>query len=239
MNKKLIKASVAGAAALALAAGGTTFASWSDYGNINDNEAGAGILKLNLTDGDGSAASSLAFGDLAPGMGNNRAVWVASSDGNSVPKADLFLTISNVRNYENGCSSKTEKDDDTNCASAADSGELSRVLNMRVQSYKAKDALTCQGYVDATDPGPVLHSTVIKNQVGSLADPASLNTQFLISDAANPLEAGDGVCVVFFSFWPGQQDPTHSYDAATLPSDNAAQGDSVEFDTRYDLVQHF
>ena len=32
MNKKLVRGSLAGVAAIALAAGGTTFAAWSDFG---------------------------------------------------------------------------------------------------------------------------------------------------------------------------------------------------------------
>ena len=48
MNKKIVRGGLAGVAVLALAAGGSTFASWSDYDQINGNETEAGHLKLDL-----------------------------------------------------------------------------------------------------------------------------------------------------------------------------------------------
>ena len=73
MNKKLIKASVAGAAALALAAGGTTFASWSDFGSISDN-LGGGIMISQACPNAGSGSTALDFDNLAPGMNSFRTI---------------------------------------------------------------------------------------------------------------------------------------------------------------------
>ena len=56
MNSKLIKGSLAGVAALALAAGGTTMAAWSDFG-VESTSAGAGILKLNVSTRDGAGST--------------------------------------------------------------------------------------------------------------------------------------------------------------------------------------
>ena len=42
MNSKLVKGSLAGVACLALAAGGSTFAAFSDFGTIADNSVQAG-----------------------------------------------------------------------------------------------------------------------------------------------------------------------------------------------------
>ena len=47
MNSKLIKGSLAGVAVVALAAGSTTFAAWSDFVG-HWSGAGAGMLKLNV-----------------------------------------------------------------------------------------------------------------------------------------------------------------------------------------------
>ena len=243
MNSKLIKASVAGAAVVALAAGGSTFAAYSDFGNINGNSVGAGILKLDLTSGSGGTAAPLAFGDLAPGMSAYKAVYVASSNGASVPAADLFLTLQNVKNWENGSSSASEaaidpdsvtadrNSTDTTTASNDDGtkGDLAKVLDMRIETYAAPSSDVCAGYVGSPpgDAGPILVSSVIPNVMGNMANPANLNTPFKLNVA--PLTHGQGVCVLFFTYWP----TTH---VGGTP-DNAAQGDSISFDSKFDLVQ--
>jgi predicted ribosomally synthesized peptide with SipW-like signal peptide len=253
MNRKLILGAVAGVAAIGLAVGGTTYAAYSDFGDVNGNSIGAGILKLDLTSGTGGAATAFSFGNLAPdNLNSNRAVYIASSDGSSVPPADLYVTLQNVKNYDNGCSSASEAQDDPGCLTAdktsadpakqaADDGtqgELARVLNVRVESFASTSAAQCAGYSGGAGTGAVINSAVVDNEVGALADPANLNHQVLISDPAHPLTAGQGVCLVFFTYWPKTQDPAHSYDGATLPTDNAAQGDSLTFDAHFDLTQH-
>jgi alternate signal-mediated exported protein len=221
MNKKILKGALAGTAVVALAAGGGTWASWSDFGNINGNSVGAGILKLDLSKGNGSATAPLSFGKLSPGGQSQQAIFVASSNGDSVPNADLYLTLSNLQDQENGCSTNaSEQAVDPTCADAGDPGELSKVLDMRVVSYAAPDALTCKGWVGGSgDPGPVINNVVIPN-----------GTRVLISDPAHPLQPGQGVCLTFTSWWP----TTH----VGGTDDNAAQGDSMTFDSRFDLVQH-
>ena len=241
MNSKLVKASLAGAAAIALAAGGGTFAAFSDFGSVTGNSVGAGILKLDLSDGNGTAVQNLAFGNLAPNMGSDRATYIASSDGSSVPPADLYVTLSHLTNSDNGCASLSESTADPTCGNVGDTGELSRVLNVRVESYlpPTTPGQTCESVANAGIPAAsVINASVIQNEIGSLSDPANMNTQFLISDPLHPLTAGHGVCVAFFTYWPKNQDPAHSFDSATLPTDNAAQGDSLAFDVKYDLVQH-
>ena len=52
-----------------------------------------------------------------------------------------------------------------------------------------------------------------------------------ISDPLNPVEPGQGICVVFTSYWPG--------DHVGGTPDNAAQGDSLTFNAKFDLEQHF
>jgi predicted ribosomally synthesized peptide with SipW-like signal peptide len=233
MNKKILKGALAGTAVVALAAGGGTWASFSDFGNINGNEVGAGILKLNLSNANGSATTPLSFGDLYPGGQSQRAVFVASSDGQSVPDADLYMTIEHVTDNADSCSTNaSEQAADSTCNAVGDLGELSRVLNMRVQSYAAPDALTCKGYVGVGgDSGPLINNAVIPSARGNLRMPP-VGNQVLISSPTTPLQPGDGICVVFTSYW-GASD-----DAAPAVPDNAAQGDSLTFDTRFDLEQH-
>ena len=85
MNSKLIKASLAGVAAIAVAAGGNTFATFSDQAVVEDNTSGAGILRLNLDD-----PTTLKFSDirLAPHDGSEgpynyyeHEFFLASNDG--------------------------------------------------------------------------------------------------------------------------------------------------------------
>ena len=117
MNSKLIKASVAGAAALALAAGGSTFAAWSDFDVVTGNETEAGYLKLDLNQPSG-AINNVGPSAMAPGEWHSIDFMVASSDYDGVTKADLTMTLQNLQDLENGCgttSSEQAVDDcDTN-----------------------------------------------------------------------------------------------------------------------------
>ena len=121
MNKALGKAALAGAAAIALAAGGGTYAAWSDFGNINGNSVGAGMLKLDLNGQTGNTpVAAINWGKLAPGMVNVRTVWLASNDGDSVPDAHLSATFSNLNDHENGCETNSEAAVDSDCGASPD-----------------------------------------------------------------------------------------------------------------------
>jgi predicted ribosomally synthesized peptide with SipW-like signal peptide len=254
MNRKLILGAVAGVAAIGLAVGGTTYAAYSDFGNVNSNSVAAGILKLQLSGDNGSAIQSVNWGSLAPGQdGVRRAIFVASSAGDSVPTANLSLTIQNLKDHENGCDTLseylaehpaahltgTEHPSTLNCGNTGannNAGELSHALDMRINSFPADDAATCAGALDGSHPwGWGLpaggKSDVLGNAAGNLdtanasGTPVQLNT--------SPIAAGHGICVVLGS-WFGD---SGSSNAATNALDNAAQGDSLSFDMRLDLVQ--
>lgn len=242
MNKKILKGALAGTAVVALAAGGGTWASFSDFGNINGNSVGAGILKLNLNANGGGQVAPLNFGNLAPGQyGSKQAIFLASSDGQSVPTADLYMTIENLKDVDHGCSSNSEAQAEGGaCNNPSDPGELSKVLDMLMHSYAAPDAAACAGYLESTpggpgDPGPALNSSILPSRIGNLHDPAAVG-KIKIS-GATPLNPGDGVCVVINSYWP--RDKTGGISVNPLPVDNAAQGDSFTMDLRFDLEQHF
>ena len=83
MNSKLVKASLAGVAALAVTAGGTTCAAGSDFATAGDS-AGAGYLKLNLADRQGAAPTIAPF-SLAPGQNKTQEFYLASADSGNTP----------------------------------------------------------------------------------------------------------------------------------------------------------
>lgn len=234
MKNKLFKASLAGVAVVALAAGGGTFAAWSDFGEINDNTVGAGFLKLNLNDQTGSSGPvALDWGNLAPGNANSeRRVWIASNDGDSVPNGHLYVTFSGLDNQENGCSSNSESVLDPTCeGDAANSGELSRQINFQSSVYPdAQDANAC-----ATWPGQGGYASFWASNQGNLTAVASgAGTKYqvkTVSGSPMVLQPGDGVCIGISSWWP------LTSNQVSEDSDNKAQGDSLSFDIRFDLVQ--
>lgn len=235
MNKKLVKAALAGVAAIGLIGGGSTLAAWSDFGNIKDNSIGAGFLKLNLNGQTGStAAAPISWGKLAPGMSGQRMIWIASNDGQSVPKGNLSITVSNLQNQENSCSSNSEVVADPGCANAGDQGELSHILNVQSSYYpEIKDANAC-----ATYPGQGGYNAFWASNQGDL-DTAVGKTYPLKEPTGNAnlvLSPGEGVCVGLSAYWP--QNPSNQVSGANA-DDNVAQGDSLSFDIRFDLTQAF
>ena len=116
MNKKLVRGSLAGVAALALAAGGTTMAAWSDFTDITGNEAGAGVLKLTVGPNTGSDFK-FDHVKMAPGgIDMQRNVYVASNDGDSTPSGRLFISLKDLVGHEDGCDGNAETIDDHGAA---------------------------------------------------------------------------------------------------------------------------
>lgn len=86
MNTKVLKASLAGVAAVALLAGGGTYASWSDFSIDEDNTVGAGTLTITAGE-DGGTGPTSQFDNvrLAPGQDKDEWTKIVSNDGDSVP----------------------------------------------------------------------------------------------------------------------------------------------------------
>lgn len=249
MNNKLIKASLAGAAAIAITAGGATFAAFSDFGNIHNNSVGAGFLKLDLNAGQGSAP--LAFGNLAPGMNSFRTIWVASNDGQSVPNANLSVQFLNLKDTaapcstslgkasaDNGCTVDPSTDAITGTPTA---GHLSQELTFQTQYYpQITDPQTCQATLATTYPSYL--SVLPADHPGDMFESATAGTKYTLQDGNTPaaplvLKPGQGVCIGIGAFWPnGPTDSAHQTNPA-YPVDNAAQGDSMAFDVHFDLTQ--
>jgi predicted ribosomally synthesized peptide with SipW-like signal peptide len=230
---------VAGVAAIGLAVGGTTYAAWSDFGDVTGNHVGAGFLKLDLNGQTGdSPVAAINWGKLAPGMVNVRTVWLASNDGHSVPSAHLSATFSNLDDQENGCSSNSERVADPTCdASAANTGELSHILNFQTSYYPGLTQDQCATY-PTNPPGPSngYNAFFASNQGDLYAAASGAGHTYTLNelDTTNPLvlSPGEGICIGFQAYWP--HDPSNQV-SAPFNNDDVAQGDSFSFDVRFTL----
>ncbi len=240
MNHKILKASLAGGAFIALVAGGTTFAAFSDFGSINNNTVGAGFLKLDLNAGTGSVP--LDFGNLAPNnIHSQRTIWVASNDGNSVPPANLTLTFQHLKEIPGPCNTSmgkavAEQSINNGCADPTTGnptvGVLSKVLNFQVAYYPSiTDPQTCQSYLSGHYPA---YNSIFADAPGDMTTSAAgAGTPHVLyqqgsTTAPLVLLPGQGVCIGIDTYWGSNQG---------LVPDNAAQGDSLTFDARFDLTQ--
>lgn len=161
MNSKLMKASLAGAAAVALAAGGGTFAAWSDQQSFTSRQQ-AGTLTLDLTPVNNQ---TLPFNndELGPGgFKEERLIINGVTDGTyAVPiKSTLSFSIANVKGTEDGCHA-TEQDVDANCGDGltTNQGELPGSLLVSLSEATANSDGTCNGvtYVPVIVDQPMAH----------------------------------------------------------------------------------
>lgn len=218
MRKTLM--GVSGIAVALTMMGGATFATWSDFAEVNDVGVGAGHLVLNLDPGTSSVVGESRM-KLAPGEGVVRDVYIASNDGDSVPDGNLYLTIKNLEDFEDGCTSASEPvaqateypgtDCDTDTA-----GQFSDQVKVGVTST----APVSGGPAACTASGAYINSTPHTNS-GSLNDNDEIKVQLA---NAQPIAPGDGVCVRLLFNLP---------QSAT----NSVQGDSSSFDLLFELEQ--
>ena len=214
-KKKLTAGAVAGIAALALIGGGT-FALWSDFETFTDNEASAG--KLDLVVGNGPVNS--VGKPLAPGEKYDYEYFLGSADLQGVPSAKLALAVTNVQDFENGCSGGEGKNGvDTSCADPGDGGEFSQASNMRIRwtnPIPNATAAMCK-----YDPALAFPNG---NQVLATAPSISTVAGSTPINLGN-LTKGQGVCVRVDVALPGT-------------ADNSTQGDSATYDLKFDLTQN-
>ena len=229
MNSKLIKASVAGAAVVALAAGGGTYAAYSDFANVTGNQAGAGTLTLDVGP---NAGQDLKFDHvtMAPGGINaERQVFVTSNNAASTPSANLFISLTHLQGTEDGCDGAQEVIDDHGaCNTPGTSSTAGQFINDAVvqwTSYIPDSPGVCnQSYA----PGM---KVVTPQHGGSLAQLATqtATTPYQLNGTSQVyklpyLAPGQGLCV--------SMDISLPYAAS-----NASQGDSASFDLHFDLLQ--
>lgn len=247
MNSKLMKASLAGVAAIAVTAGGSTFAAFSDFSESGGNSVGAGVLKMSLTPNTDNPGDSLTFDNLklAPGQYYERQAYVATNDASSTPDAKLFLDIANLKGAENGCDTNSEETEDLDCDDVSGAGELLQQATLSVNSSLPGTDGKCS-VLHASSGGQVLPSRTWKlsqlinstfppeyvtNPVSPTFNELELTGAFAPATAGvvnKPVLApGEGMCVLLTVALPNLE-PT-----ATALGNNAAQGDDVSFDLKF------
>jgi len=229
MNSKLIKASLAGVAAIAVAAGGSTYAAYSDFADVTGNHAGAGTLTLGVGP---NAGQDLKFDHItmAPGGINaERQVFVTSNNADSTPSANLFVSLTNLQGTENGCDGNAEAGVDPACSTgpvtSPTSGQFIRDATVEWYSYVPDSPGVCnQSYSPSM-------KTVTPQHGGSLAALATQTgtTPYQLNGSTQNyklpyLAPGQGLCFAM--------DVSLAYGV-----NNASQGDSASFDLHFDLVQ--
>jgi predicted ribosomally synthesized peptide with SipW-like signal peptide len=231
MNGKLIKLAVAGVAAVALAAGGGTFAAWSDFVDVAGNNAGAGTLSLNVGPNGGG---DLKFDhvSMAPQQINQeREVYIASNAATSTPNARLFISLTNLVGTEDGCDGNSEIVADPACANPGGSqGQFITDATLQISSYAVNSPGDCtEGYapagkaVTAQYGGSLLTVEQKTNAPNSAHELTGDGTSF--GGTALPvLTPGQGICV------------SMTIGLAAGVS-NASQGDSASWTTHFDLEQ--
>ncbi len=226
MNSKLVKASLAGVAAIAVAAGGTTLAAWSDFNISGNNQAGSGILKLTVAPNSGS---DVLFDSvtMAPGAINSeRMVYVSSNDAASTPSGRLFLSLKDIVGTENGCDTAGEAQDDTNCNDLASGGDFIDDASLQVTSYAVNSPGECtQGYAPSGKVVTGTHGGSLSWWKAQTAPWEVTGNGALIGGVNRTyLAPGQGLCV--------SMNLSLGYGV-----DNASQGDTASFKTRFDLEQ--
>jgi alternate signal-mediated exported protein len=227
MNNKLVKGSLAGVAALALAAGTTTFASWSDFHVTADNNVGADVLALTV-----DPAVSVPFDDikLAPGTRRDMAFYVASRNGTTIPAATLKMTIKDLVGTENGCDSNSEAYTESNgavsdktasgapCSDTTGPGQFIRQAAYTVQAVKASNPSSCTTSTEMPTVQSYARLSTMRNVAVDLLD-------------GGTLAGNEGVCVLANIFLPNDSGQVG------WTADNASQGDRATFKIRFDLQQ--
>ncbi len=252
MNRKLVLGVVSGLAAIALAVGGTTYSAFSDFGQVKGNVVGAGFLKLTVVV-NGGADAGLDFGLVLPGTTRRQLIWVASQDGGSVPAAELYLTFDNLADHPAPCATSGGKatgeaesgiagctvNRDTVSGTPAQ-GNLSRVLSLRVGYYPAIHRAADCAAVPVHEPSTVIMAEATGNLYTSATANHGAGVRYRLNEPSSAtaltLGPGAGVCVGIDADWP--PDPARArHPSPQSPNDNAAQGDSLSVDVRFDLVQ--
>lgn len=221
MNKHIVKGGLAGVAVLALAAGGSTFASWSDY-SVTESGAGAGMLKLNV-DYDGSTRADNQPFNLAPGENRYQYYFLASSDSRNTPAANLSVTLEDLVDTEDDLACTTNSERDAEGGACNNPGELSQEVtySFNTLANPVSSAAECPN----ADQRVQYNTKPRTGPTGPFAS-GDLNTapgkRFIL---AEDLEPGEGVCMEVHMFMPAG--------SAT----NKSQGDDAAFDLRFDLAQ--
>jgi predicted ribosomally synthesized peptide with SipW-like signal peptide len=225
MNKKILKATLAGTAVVALAAGGGTMASWSDFQNIEGNQTGAGVLTLDVGPNHGS---DFVFDHvkMAPGgLDAQRNVYVASNDLASTPSGQLYLSLKDIKGHEDGCDGNGEAAADPSCSDTSGDGQFVDDAILQVSSYAVNSPGDCtQSYAPASKVVTAMYGGSFNQWKTYSAHELTGNGIPLGGVNRSYLAPGQGLCV--------SMQISLGYSA-----DNASQGDDVSFTTHFELEQ--
>jgi alternate signal-mediated exported protein len=165
MNK-FTKAGLAGVAALTIAAGGGTYALWSDYVVNSGNSVGADQLKITLAQADASRFNKL---DLAPGEKFDQENHITGRvGGTDIQKANAFITYTLTGQDDNGCGgTNAEQVVDPGCVNPGDSGELASQALVTVHRYNP-DCST--GLANIVSDVPLAALSGVKTPLGTMTD---------------------------------------------------------------------
>lgn len=243
MQKRTLGLIAGGAAVLGLVGGGT-FAGWSDF-NVQEETVAAGHLTLNVGSSYEVGSEPL---NLAPGINRYRAFYIASNDGDSVPDGDLSVTLQNLEDTENGCENNGEADAEdparvkgaganaldtdgvtvgARCNDGSDEGEASDLVSLQWRwTDPLPDSTDCDALPTYSGQGGTLPSEFLYTNAAPSGAMAGLEDY---STAIETLAPGEGICVLM---------TINTFDHPSRPWHmNALQGDQLDFDVRFDLVQ--
>lgn len=218
MNTKLVKASLAGVAAIAVATGGTTFAAWSDF-RVSENDVQADSLVLDLDARNASDAIGFDEAQMAPGVNREFDFVVASRPGGEVvPSADLNVVLSNLQDGGDTTSSNSEDVIEGGLDGAVTpEGELDDEAVISINASQPTTSAT-----PCSEARGGRQSTISVRQLATNTATAPVN----LLDPGVVLEPGEKICVGM-----GLQLPAST-------ATDASQGDGMTFDLVFNLIQN-
>lgn len=234
-NKKTILGSSAAIVASVALIGGGTFAAWSDFDVISENTSGAGELVLDVNNPNGTQ-EGFEVGNLTPGEFQDFEVFVASTNSDAVPDAELYMTLTDLQGQEDGCTSASEgtnvdgSTNDIDCDDTNTAGEFISQADMQVGIGKPSAGGGCNvngaGFLALADFGG--------SQVAFLdaAEGQRLNltrfTELQGDGSLAALDPGEELCARVRIRMP---------DLGTSGLNNQSQGDSATFSLLFEADQ--
>jgi hypothetical protein len=240
LNRKWTAAALGILGAVGMVGSGT-FAAWSDFGYSRGHNVGADVLELDLS-GRGMIAP---INDLKldPDDETVNTFIVAAREGESVNRADLFISMEDLVDTENGCDGNpAEVAGEQNEASIDDceiagtgapaTGDFSSQARYSVRVRETEmgpNGPVCKfvgtspwGYIDQDPARPGIQHPVNEQRLNTIPGLRKVKLAELNTD-------GSAVCVEVVT-------GLYAYNS-TVEATNQIQGDSASFNLRFDLEQ--
>lgn len=197
MNNKLLRGTLAGVAAIALAAGGSTFAAWSDFDSLTDNQAGADQLTLDLNK---SGSQSINKFTLAPGETSLKQFVVSSREGDTVNSAALSVAMNKLVPTEDGCTNtSSERAVDPDCDKPDSKGQFAEQAEIRFYASvpKTDASSACKSNTGSPVTGWIKLDQAPKADLGTLAKGESRCVMAEVRLPASATNASQGDSAAF------------------------------------------